>query len=40
MVVKEIVAKAWNIVNPVEVLVLDNNKFSFSFAHEMDVRKV
>ena len=40
LVVKEIVAKAWNIVNVVEVAALDNNIFSFTFAHEVDVIRV
>uniref|UniRef100_A0A2N9ISI0 CCHC-type domain-containing protein n=1 Tax=Fagus sylvatica TaxID=28930 RepID=A0A2N9ISI0_FAGSY len=40
MVVKEIVAKAWNTVHEVEVSAVDRNVFLFTFQHEVDVRRI
>ena len=40
VVVKEIIAKAWNTVNEVDVAVVDKNVFLFSFKHEVDVKTV
>ena len=40
LVVVEIIAKAWNTTNEVEVSVVDKNVFLFSFKHEVDVRRV
>ena len=40
MVVKEVISKAWNTINEVEVAVMDKNVFMFSFSHEVDVRRV
>ena len=40
VVVKEIIAKAWNTVNEVDVAVVDKNVFLFSFKHEVDVKRV
>nr|POF11779.1 hypothetical protein CFP56_74437 [Quercus suber] len=37
--VKEILTKAWNIVNDIEVSVADKNVFIFSFAHEAELRR-
>jgi hypothetical protein len=39
-VVKEIIAKARNTIKAVEVVAIDKNIFSFSFGHEVDVRRV
>jgi hypothetical protein len=39
-VVKEIIAKAWNTVNEVDVEGVDKNVFLFTFKHEVDVRRV
>uniref|UniRef100_A0A2N9I2Q1 CCHC-type domain-containing protein n=1 Tax=Fagus sylvatica TaxID=28930 RepID=A0A2N9I2Q1_FAGSY len=39
-VVKEIIAKAWNTVNEVDVAGVDKNVFLFTFKHEVDMRKV
>ena len=39
-VIKEIIAKAWNTVKTVEVVAVDKNILSFSFGHEVDVRRV
>ena len=39
LVVKEIVVKEWNTVNVAEVIALDKDIFSFTFAHEVDVRR-
>uniref|UniRef100_A0A2N9GUT0 Uncharacterized protein n=1 Tax=Fagus sylvatica TaxID=28930 RepID=A0A2N9GUT0_FAGSY len=36
VVVKEIIAKAWNMVNEVDVAPVDKNVFLFSFKHEVD----
>ena len=40
IVVKEVISKAWNTINEVEVAVMDKNVFMFSFSHEVDVRRV
>ena len=40
LVVKDIISKAWNTVNEVEVSVIDKNIFLFSFKHEVDMRRV
>ena len=40
VVVKEIIAKAWNTINEVEVATVDRNVFLFTFKHEVDVRRV
>uniref|UniRef100_A0A2N9HFT5 Reverse transcriptase domain-containing protein n=1 Tax=Fagus sylvatica TaxID=28930 RepID=A0A2N9HFT5_FAGSY len=40
VVVKEIIAKAWNTVNEVDVAAVDKNVFLFSFKHEVDVKTV
>ena len=40
LVVKDIISKAWNTVNEVEVFVVDKNIFLSSFKHEVDVRRV
>ena len=40
LVVKDIISKAWNTVNEVEVSVVDKNIFLFSFKHEVDMRRV
>lgn len=37
--VKEILIKAWNVINDVEVSAVDKNIFMFSFKHEADVRR-
>ncbi len=37
VVVKEIIDKAWNTINPVDVSSIDKNVFIFSFNHEVDV---
>nr|POE50547.1 hypothetical protein CFP56_00011 [Quercus suber] len=37
--VKEILTKAWNIVNDIEVSVADKNVYIFSFAHEAKLRR-
>ena len=37
--VKEILVKAWNLINDFEVAVVDKNVFVFSFNHEADVRR-
>nr|POE72535.1 hypothetical protein CFP56_33852 [Quercus suber] len=37
--VKEILTKAWNIVNDIEVSVADKNVFIFSFVHEAELRR-
>ena len=39
-VVKEIIAKAWNTVNEVDVEGVDKNVFLFTFKHEVDVHRV
>ena len=39
MLVKEILSKAWNVVNDVEISVVDRNVFVFSFQHKADVRR-
>ena len=36
--VKEILTKAWNVLNEVEVFEVDRNVFVFSFKHDADVR--
>ena len=38
-IVKEILVKAWNVINDIEVTVVDKNVFMFSFKHEADVRR-
>ena len=38
-VVKDIVGKAWNLINEVEVKVVDRNVFIFAFNHEADLRR-
>ena len=40
VVVKEIIAKAWNTISEVEVATVDRNVFLFTFNHEVDVRRV
>ncbi|KAK7855561.1 hypothetical protein CFP56_027399, partial [Quercus suber] len=35
--VKEILVKAWNVINDIEVTVVDKNIFMFSFLHEADI---
>ena len=37
--VKEILVKAWNLINDFEVALVDKNVFVFSFNHEADVRR-
>ncbi|XP_065629740.1 uncharacterized protein LOC136067578 [Quercus suber] len=37
--VKEILVKAWNVINDIEVTVVDKNIFMFSFLYEADVRR-
>ena len=37
--VKEILTKAWNTINDIEVSVVDKNLFIFSFAHEAELRR-
>uniref|UniRef100_A0A2N9J298 CCHC-type domain-containing protein n=1 Tax=Fagus sylvatica TaxID=28930 RepID=A0A2N9J298_FAGSY len=40
VVVKEIIAKAWNTINEVDVVAVDKNVFLFCFKHEVDVKRV
>ena len=37
--VKEILTKAWNVLNEVEVSVVDRNVFVFSFKHDANVKR-
>nr|POF20283.1 hypothetical protein CFP56_48189 [Quercus suber] len=37
--VKEILIKAWNVINDIEVFAVDKNLFMFSFKHEADVKR-
>ena len=37
--VKEILTKAWNVLNEVEVSMVDRNVFVFSFKHDANVRR-
>ena len=37
--VREILVKAWNLINDFEVALVDKNVFVFSFNHEADVRR-
>ena len=38
--VKEILTKAWNVLNEVEVSVVDRNVFVFFFKHDSNVKRV
>ena len=40
LVVKEIICRAWNTINEVEVAIVDKNVFMFTFGHEVDIRRI